>query len=135
MPTERELAISPIVQESVQHNTQVHPHHTHISHNPLSKPLTISLTGNLQHPLPHRLPLRRRLRDPRSRVLRRFPLLPPRHILRLGAHLEHTGKGQARGLLPGSLERAVGRGCTERRDELCADVDAVLWVGEGLMEL
>ena len=24
MPTERELAISPIVQESVQHNTQVH---------------------------------------------------------------------------------------------------------------
>ena len=28
----------------------------------------------------------------------------------------------------------MGRGRAEWRDELCADVDAVLWLGEGVMD-
>ena len=43
MPTDRELAISPIVQESVQHNTKVGLHHGHLYHQIQSR-VRISVT-------------------------------------------------------------------------------------------
>ena len=96
--------------------------------------LTIPYIGDLKYPLSYRLSLWCCLRYPRPRVLLWLPLLHLRHFLRLGTHLEHIGKGQTRGLLPGSLERAVGRRCTKRRHEFCADLDTILWTGKGLME-
>lgn len=95
MIDERELAINPIVQESVQHNTQVIPH-------PLS-PLQIptnpySLTGHIQHPKPQRLPLRHRLGYPGAGVLPRLRLLPARYHRREHAHLLPAGQIPPRAL-------------------------------------
>ena len=133
MPTERELAISPIVQESVQHNTQVYSPPTPLATRfKALQLLTDSHVGHLKYPLPDRLSFRRRLWHPRSRVLLWLPLLHSRHFLRLGTHLGHISKGQTRGLLPRSVERAVGRRCTKWRHEFCTDVDTILWVSTGL---
>lgn len=101
MINERELAINPVVQESVQHNIQVIfpppqqpaiPFATPIA-NPLPRrPLTKPPTDNLQHPLPNRLLIRRRFRNPRTRIIPRLPLLPRRELCCFCPHLCLIGR-------------------------------------------
>lgn len=87
MINERELAINPIVQESVQHNTQVKLPFPTLSLAPAQLTKHIIFTDNLQHPLPNRLPIRRRLRNPRPRIISRLFILSRRKPPRFCPHL------------------------------------------------
>jgi hypothetical protein len=66
MPSERDYQISPLVQESIIHNTRVRYHPPLPSHQRHTQLTSACATDSLQPPEHLRLPLRRRRRHPRS---------------------------------------------------------------------
>lgn len=79
MPTEKELQISPIVQESVVHNTKVSDACA-LAPSSVCRQLTKPIhPGPRQPPVSDSLPLRCRGRHTRPRVVRRVPLLHRLH--------------------------------------------------------
>jgi hypothetical protein len=97
MLDERELAINPVVQESMMHNyrvIQLVPIH-------IQRPPRLTLSADcLQHPLPDCVPLWRCCWYPWSRILARLPLLRPRLSGRLSAHLLPSRQCPSKVLLP-----------------------------------
>ena len=127
MPTEHELAISPIVQESVQHNTRVSLPYSLTTNTSLH-----SFPGHLKYPLPNSLSFWCCLWHSRSRVVFGLCLLPPGDILCVGINLGIAGQGETRAIFPRATVGAVGRRCAWRWHELCLDLDFVLWTCEGI---
>ena len=127
MPTERELAISPIVQESVQHNTRVSLLYSFTTNTSLH-----SFPGHLKYPLPDSLSFWRCLWHSRSRVVFRLCLLPPGDFLCVSINLGIAGQGEARAVFPRATVGAVGRRCAWRWHELCLNLDSVLRTCEGI---
>ena len=148
MNEERELAIHPIVQTSVQHNTQVHPLFLPCTSSFRSKSIFLlphctsilsranhRRKGCFQHPKPDCLPLRRRRRYPRSRIVFWLRLLFRRHTHRIGVDLCREDRGQARCLLLQLVWGSLGWRGVGRAEWLCVDLDAILRVGQGMMRV
>lgn len=148
MSLEKEQQISPIVAESVIHNTKVSqqpnpPSLARLSTWPSasSSPANPPPPGPGRPSIPDRLPVRCRSRHPRPRVLQRFPLLhrlhppdgPPllRHPRRPGLP-DRRQAGLRHEPLLSWIAGAVDEWILWRTGRVHPDVDAVLWVGESI---
>ena len=124
MPTERELAISPIVNESVQHNTQV----GFSSLGRIRMPIANKLVppDRIQHPHPDCLAFRHCIWHSRVRIISRLSVLHPRYLLRLLPYQHHPRQKRQQAIFPECLVGVVGWRCVRGSAELCFDMDTVL---------
>lgn len=103
---------------------------------PLSDPtslLQLTVAGDIQHPQPYRITLRRRRRYIRPRILHGLHLLHTGVAGGVGAAVCAQDGWEARQVLLSPTERFVARGCVWGAEWVCAYVDAVLWIGEGVV--
>jgi len=137
MLDERQLALKPIVGESVGHNARVSILLTLASMLFHSLPsqkcyiichsLTRKVLDRLQHPKPNSIALRCRRRNTGPGIPTRLLLLLRRHGYRLPTHVLSQSEGRRQRLLLPTLGRFLDRRSVRWPNEFRAHLDSFLW--------
>lgn len=136
MLDERQLALKPIVGESVGHNARVSilltlaimPFHSLPSQKRyiICQSLTHKISDRLQHPKPNSIALRCRRRNAGPGIPARVLLLLRGHGYRLPTHVLSQSEGRRQRLLFPALGRFLDRRSVRRLDEFRAHLDGFL---------
>lgn len=141
MLDERQLALKPIVGESVGHNARVSLYPVHLPSSlptilprpSVTRPLMHKAADSLQHPRPNSIPLRRRRRNSRPGVPTWLLLLLHRHGHRVSPHILAQSQRRRERLLFPTTGRFLDRRFVRRLDEFRAYLDGVLRSLQGLI--